>query len=644
MSARREFVHEWFLRIASRAPSRVAIEAGDRRVTYGALAAATRTLAAGMRARGAQPGTPVLVVANDRIAVMTAFLASLAARTPFVPVFPDTPPEQLVPVLRACEPELALVAASLRDAIVEAFRRAGRRAETIVLEDFDPNDDRTDAPAPVDVSEPDDCAYVLYTSGSTGTPKGISGRLKGIDHFIRWEIGALGLADDVRVSQLTVPTFDAFLRDMFVPLCTGGTSCVPTDGEVLLDGERLLQWIDTSGITLVHCVPSLFRSLLPFAGAVPLHALRHVLLAGEPVLLEDVRRWSAAYGDRIQLVNLYGPSETTMTKFVYWIKSGDQHRRAIPIGKPIDGARALVLNDDGRPARQGLVGEIYIRTPYMSLGYYKDPEATARSFVPNPLTNDPADPVYRTGDYARVLEDGEFEFVGRRDSQVKIRGVRIDLAEIENVIRTCPAVRDAAVFDQQDTQHQACLCAYVAVEDSEIDAVRTHVATRVPPYMCPSAFIAVDGLPRTATGKVDRQALRRVHAAAGWLRDYAPPRNSVEQALADIWTEVLGLERIGIHDNFFERGGHSLLAMQVVSRVRRRFTIELPVRTLFLHPTIALLAPEVGRALEADAAAAAPILEPRGEMLVALAEIERLSEAEARTLLGTHSSQHGARS
>ncbi len=554
------------------------------------------SLADGMVKRGVTKGDPVFIFAEDRSLVMTAMLSSLLCGALFVPMLPDTRQEELDRVIRLCQPRHVLVERACR--LSDTFSRFDSNVQLIELEEF--VNFRPDESVNQELSvqlDPDDPAYIFFTSGSAGTPKGIVGRLKAIDHFIRWEIGLLKIGPDERVSQLTVPTFDAFLRDAFVALCSGGTSCIPEDPTILLDGERLLEWIDRERISLIHCVPSLFRTLFSFIqDSGQCRSLRHILLSGEQLFSEDIRKWCSVFGDRIQLVNLYGPSETTMTKFAYFVRPADQHRRSVPIGKPIDGARALVVDENNRPCPTGAVGEIYIRTPYRSLGYYKNPELTNRMFVQNPFVSDPNDLVYRTGDFARILDDENFEFVGRRDGQVKIRGVRIELAEVENVLRECSTVKNCVVLDQRDTQNNAYLCAYLVLSSGTPDDVRGHAASRLPFYLLPNAFIQVEALPLTTSGKIDRRALARLYSSAIAERTtYQPPGTPREQALVDIWSDVLGIQRLGINDNFFEIGGHSLLAMQVISRIRKSLKVELSVRSIFVSPTIAALAKQMER-------------------------------------------------
>ena len=601
----RENIHDWVSRVAAGCGEHVAIDAADRTVTYADLESRSNRLANFLLAAGAPRGTAVAILTDDVVEVITAILAALKAGLVFVPLDPRTPPRRL----RALAEEVSLgwfVADSKAAPLISAMT-AGAAAPRVVFVDAVPAPvpagieplDRyaafsvTDRPA---IERPaDDECYVYFTSGSTGRPKGIAGRLKAIDHYIRWETTTFGIGPGDRVSQLTTPSFDASLRDFFAPLAAGGTVCVPPPGTVL-DAEDLVAWIDRERINVVHCVPSVFRAILnePLDAA-RFPALRHVLMAGEAILPADARKWFDLFGERIRLVNLYGPSETTMTKFVHVLTPSDADRRLVPIGKPMPGASAIVVDERDQPCPAGVVGEIFIRTPYRSLGYAGRPDLTAAAFIPNPFGTDPADLVYKTGDLGRQLTDGTFELIGRRDFQVKVRGERIELGAIETALRGHEAVADVAVVDREDAAGSKYLCAYlVSRREIAVADLRDHLAAELSAAMIPSAFVVLPAIPRLINGKVDRAALPvpdREQARAAIA--FEAPRTEVETRLSALFAEVLGVSRVGIHESFFDLGGHSLLATQLVSRIRRAFDIALPVRALFEAPTVAGLARHV---------------------------------------------------
>ncbi len=410
-----ESVHAIFSRIASALPNHIAIEVGPRQVSYVELEEKSNSLANFLLANGAAAGSPVAVLTEDRVEILTAVLGILKAGCVFAPLDPKIPEKRLEAMMSLLAPQWfiteaqflrsvnGLVKENARVICVDAVGEANALDHVTLLSDYATYFNPV---KPIVESQPDDMCYVYFTSGSTGQPKAIAGRLKGIDHFIRWEIKTLGLSEETRVSQMLPPSFDGSLRDMFIPLCTGGTACAPAAKETVLETGKLIEWLDEKGITVIHCVPSLFRSLLnePLTND-NFKSLKYILMAGEPLLPSDVKRWTDIFGERIQFINLYGTSETTMSKFAYFVKAADQQRRSIPVGKPIEGAAAVVVDKRGRPCQPGMIGEIYIRTPYRALGYYNQPELTAAAFIPNPFNNDPSDIVYKTGELGRVLDD-----------------------------------------------------------------------------------------------------------------------------------------------------------------------------------------------------------------------------------------------
>ena len=630
-------VAQQFHRQVERAANRTAIRYGDRVLTYGELeqtsdAIATALAAVALPAATREGAGVVAILSDDAVSVIASVIATLDAGGAFAPLDPTVPEARLEQLLRTLEPAAVVVQDSLADRLTSpTVAPLLDGVPAILLGDGEPptgagptfrrpTGDGGAAPR-VDRGA-DDLTYVVFTSGSTGEPKGIAGRLKGIDHFVGWERETFEIGEDDVVSQLTAPTFDAFLRDVFVPLGCGGTVAIPSGRDVILDGERLADWLADERVSVLHTTPSLFRNLLALdldRGGFEtgrFDALRYVFLAGERLTPADVARFLDTFGEDpstgAQLVNLYGPSETTMTKLFHPITAEDRERPTIPIGKPMRGAAALVLDPRGEVCPPGTLGEIHLRTPYRSLGYFRRDDLSAKAFVPNPFNQNPEDLIYRTGDLGRIRDDGVFEFVGRRDHQVKIRGIRIELGEIETVLRDQPSVRDVAVVDREDAVGNRFLCAYV-VYDGEGDptALRAGLLERLPEHMLPTAFVAMEELPLTLTGKIDRKALPAPSAAR--LRgddEIVAPRSPVEEVVAGIWSQVLGGVRVSVDDDFFQLGGHSLLATQIVSRLRADLGVEVPLQTLFQSPTVEGMARKAEEALRAEHSLAAPPIEP----------------------------------
>src|SRR5262249_507324 len=537
-----------------------------------------------LRGAGVTKGSVVAILANDPAEAIASIIATLQAGAAFMPLETRLPPRRLAALLDQVRPSCCLIESQIWQGLREHLPAIEAR---VIYLDQDPGVDWNRSEG--DDSGPDDLCYIYFTSGSTGQPKAIAGRLKGIDHFIRWEIDSLGLREGVRVSQLLSLSFDGSLRDLFVPLSCGGVVCVPPSREQVIEAAQLVRWLEEQRVNVIDCVPSVFRAMVNVGmTADRLKGLRYILMAGEVLSSADVGRWMDVFGERVQLINLYGTSETTMAKFCHFVTSADRQRRTVPVGKPIEGAKAIIVDEKGRPCPPGAVGEIYIRTPYRSHGYYNAPELTEQILVPNQFSRDPADIICRTGDLGRMLEDGSYEYLGRRDQQVKIRGVRVELGEVESALREHEAVEDVAVVEREDGSGYNYLSAYLVLgKEVEVGQLREHAAERLPDYMVPSAYMVMTELPRTLSGKLDRRSLPEPDAVrAGNEPGDGLIQGEVEEMVAGIWRKLLKIERLRRHDNFFQIGGHSLLATQLLSRVRDAFAVDVPLRALFDTPTI----------------------------------------------------------
>ncbi len=439
--------------------------------------------------------------------------------------------------------------------------------------------------------------YIYFTSGSTGVPKGVLGRRGSLAHFIQWEINTFAVNEDFFVSQLTPPSFDPFLRDIFLPLTVGGTSCIPSN-RTLMNMRELIRWIDKNDITLIHTVPTLFKHLISeIEDSNCFFRLKYILLAGELLRGRDVHRFTRLFNHRIQLVNVYGPTETTLAKLFYPIKPEDTNRGIIPVGKPINGAQVLILDSKKQKCWQGQRGEIYIRTPFISSGYVNDPGLNEKLFIKNPYGKHAKDIIYKTGDMGRLLPDGNIELSGRVDSQVKIRGVRIELGEIENQLLNHKDVLDAVVIPKEENNGDKYLCAYVVPvpgKEPVKSVLREYLSKYLPGNMIPSIFKFTDHIPLTDNGKVDRNALPEPGAEVMGIA-YTAPRDELEKKLVEIWSGVLGIEKdkIGIDANFFEVGGHSLTAMILISKINEQLKVKLLFTDLFKLPTIKGLAERI---------------------------------------------------
>jgi amino acid adenylation domain-containing protein len=579
----RAVIHSVFEQRAAEWPYHVAVVGEDIALSYRELNRRANGLAARLRGLyGVVPGSIVGLLLPPGPGLVLAMLGVAKAGGVFMPLDPDAPGNRLRGQLAKADPVALIVDSGWQDKVAAL---AGERALCLDLPGMEQADD-----PPLAVTG-DDASYVVFTSGSTGAPKAILGNHKGLSHFIHWEVGELGLDQRSRVSQFAPPTFDVSLRDIFVPLLAGGTLCVPP-AHAFADGARLLDWLELAGVTLIHCVPSLFRALLEQLADLPapqarLPALRHILLAGEPLYGSDVMRWRALMGERVELLNLYGPSETTLAKAFHRIAElPADPGRMIPVGLPLPNSALLIIRDR-ELCDIGEIGEIHIRTPFMSKGYLNDPTLTSEMFIQNPLAPDRPDTVYRTGDLGRYRPDRSVELLGRRDGQVKVNGVRIELAEVEQALMQHPAIRLAVAVAHAGDDRQTYVTAYFTAEtELSDDALRSHVAQWLPMAMHPAFFVQMESFPLNLHGKVNRRALPRPANLLYRRHAYVAPEPGDEAAMAAIWSEVLQLPKIGADHGFTELGGDSLKAIRLVARIFRTFGVEIGLPELFPSGTV----------------------------------------------------------
>ncbi|HSF38680.1 MAG TPA: amino acid adenylation domain-containing protein [Thermoanaerobaculia bacterium] len=571
-------VHERFAERARLHPDRPAVTDSRGTWTYGELAARAGELGRRLRALGVGPGDVVAILAQRSAPLVQALLAVLDSGAAFLIQDPAHPAPRREAALRQAAPRARIEIGA--DGGLEVLPETGSAR----------------------ISVPEGLAYVAFTSGSTGEPKGILGTHGPLAHFCDWHAETFGLDEDDRVSLLSGLSHDPLLRDVFTPLGVGALLCIP-EADDLGSPARLAGWMARSRITVCHLTPAFGQILADGGTALP--DLRHAFFGGDVLTESDVARLRTV-APAAACVNFYGTTETPQA--IAWFDAsgaGAWPARRVPVGRGIDGVQLLVLNAAGELAAPGELGEISVRTPHLSLGYLGDGRLTAERYVANPLTRDPADRVYRTGDLGRYRTDGAVDLVGRRDGQVQVRGFRVEPAEVEAALARHPAVREAAVL------LRGRLTAWLAGGDTprpRAGELRDFLRTLLPDPMVPEAFVWLERLPLTPNGKLDRRALP--DPAGEELREdrgFEAPATPVEEGVAAIWCELLALERIGRHDNFFEMGGHSLLGTRVVSRLTETFGVEIPLRVLFETPTVAGLA----RQIEAARAGRVPPERPR---------------------------------
>ncbi|HEX7026359.1 MAG TPA: amino acid adenylation domain-containing protein [Gammaproteobacteria bacterium] len=589
---------------SDRQPDACAILNGTQVISYRDLWKRSDAVAHALFEIGVLPGQIVAILTEDPVSRIVAMLGGLKASTVIMPLDIYEPLPRLQRMVQTAVPAAWMVQGqgadqvqSLQDTVktpVVVMSDNGPQIASGNITDID--DSRNDASHPKPGSVTADAGYIFFTSGSTGTPKAVHGTIEALSHFVRWEIDEFGLDSTCRVSQLTAPTFDPILRDVFAPLCTGGAVCIPPRRTFELLPSDLLAWLDSSGVNLVHCTPTVFRRLLeePLQASM-LSRLQYVLLAGEALTPADVQKWMSVFGERIELVNLYGQTETTMIRCFHRVSGQDIHRGFIPVGRPLPDTAAIILDENGSVCPREELGELYLRSPYASLGYYNRSDLTKEVFVDNPFSFPGPNKMYRTGDLAEFLPDGTLRLAGRRDSQVKVRGVRIDTAEVENVLLGHPGVQSAAVIGVKTESRVTFLQAVAAcAPDADVDEVRLreYLLQHLPPAFVPGAVHIVDALPLTKTGKVDREALVAEYGnVTGVEQGYEAPRTDRERIFIRIWSRMLKIpeDRISLHDEFYALGGDSLLSLRIIDELRRRGFYLTP-RQFLQYQTVAKLA------------------------------------------------------
>ncbi len=573
---------------AARTPDAVAVVQGERTLTYAALVARARGLAHRLRALGAGQDQPVGVCLGRSPDLVVALLAVLESGAPYVALDPDDPPARLGRILRDVGAACVLTRSDLE-------ARCGGARATICLDQDAAAADAADATPLADGPGPDDLAYIAFTSGSTGAPKGVPIAHRGVVSYLEFLVRTFGLGPSDVVLQLARASFDASVREIFAPLSVGARVVLLTDGEAPDPAAILARLREHAVTALLAIVPSVLRPLTGAAEERGLSApaLRLVLTTGEPLLYDDVRRARRHLAPGAELVNQYGPTECTMTSTFHRLDGdgGDGVDGVVPIGRPIAGMSALVLDPALGPVPPGVPGELHLGGVGVARGYLGDPELTARRFVPDPFAASPGARLYKTGDLVRARPDGVLEFLGRIDRQIKVRGIRTEPGEAEHALREHPAVREVAVVPWEPTPGDQRLAAYVVARGMaplDRSALRQYARERLPAHLVPSAFVPAAALPLTANRKLNRDALPPPGPAdAIGAPAHVAPRTPLETALAEIWGEMLGLPRVGVLDDFFDLGGHSLLAARLVARLRDRLGLEVPLRQIFETPTIA---------------------------------------------------------
>ncbi|MFS0838325.1 amino acid adenylation domain-containing protein [Paenibacillus sp. 1P03SA] len=595
-------MHGWFELQAAMTPEKIAVIFGEKRLTYRELNVRANRLARQLRLKGVEPDKVVGILCERSIEMMIGLLAILKAGGAYLPIDPAHPQERIDYMLADSGAVLVLAQQYLTDRSPAGIEAVKLDAENLLTGDGS-NLSRG--------SGPEQLAYVIYTSGTTGNPKGVMIEHRALINRLHWMQKRYPLDEKDVILQKTPYSFDVSVWELFW-WGAYGAKVVFLEPGAEKDPAQIAKAIDKYKVTTMHFVPSMLSVFLDHAESRiepgVLSSLRYVFASGEALNPQQVNRFNSLFyrtnGSR--LINLYGPTEATIDVSYFDCSFGENALDRVPIGKPIDNIRLYITDDAGRLQPVGVAGELCIAGTGLARGYLNRPELTAEKFAA--VDFDPSGRIYKTGDLARWLPDGNIEYLGRLDHQVKIRGYRIELGEIEAALLGHPMVKEALVMDRTDSQGQKVLCAYLVCGPDpapETELLREALAAKLPSYMIPSYFVFLPEMPLTSNGKVNRRALPAPDTA--WDDNgYIAPEGETEEVLAAIWQEVLGVERIGAGDSFFDRGGHSLKAASLVSKIHQRLQIDLPLRQVFESPTIRSMA----KAIRKEAYSAHQAIEP----------------------------------
>ncbi len=571
-------------------PDAIAVVFANKKLTYRELNNSANQLAHYLQFLGIKAEERVCICLERSIEMVVGLLGILKAGGAYVPVDPNYPLERLNFLLEDSQAPLLLTQQNI------LTKLPTYQGQVICLDSDWEKIEKYSKNNPNTKIIPDNLAYIIYTSGSTGKPKGAMNTHRGICNRLLWMQKVYQLTVSDAVLQKTPFSFDVSVWEFFWTLSTGARLVIAKP-EGHKDSAYLTNVIAEENITTLHFVPAMLQVFLEAPGLEKIKSIKRVICSGEALAFALQQRFFDILD--AELHNLYGPTEAAID-VTFWKCQKESDKSIVPIGRPIANTQIYLLDPHLQPVPIGVAGELYIGGIGVARGYLNRPDLTNEKFISNPFSEEPQSRLYKTGDLARYLPDGNIEYLGRIDHQVKIRGFRIELGEIETVLGQHPAVQEAVVLVQENQS----LIAYIVFDKNTTNSsnkLRSYLQQQLPEYMIPSAFVVLNHLPLTPNGKVDRKALPVPEKTRPELEQtFVAPRNPTEEMLAGIWVKILGVEQVGIHDNFFELGGHSLLATQVISQVRKVFGIEIPLRNLFASPTVAELAKHIETVIKAQ--------------------------------------------
>ena len=589
-------IHQLFEAQVARTPDAIAVVFKDQKLTYRELNTRANQVAHYLQKLGVKPEVLVGICTERSLSMIVGILGILKAGGAYIPLAPDYPQERLAHMLADSQVSVLLTQHKILASLPK------HQAQVICLDaDWDLISKEA-ADEPVSGVQARNLAYIIYTSGSTGKPKGTMILHLGVVNYLSWCTKAYAVADAEGAPVNSSMSFDATITSLFSPLLVGRKVLLLPENQELESLSDALH--SQNNFSLVKIAPAqleILGHLLPQKQVTT--GTKAFIIGGEALSPKIVSFWQA-YAPDTKLINEYGPTETVVGCCVYEVSAQTSLSGSIPIGRPIANTQLYILDRYLQPVPIGVGGELHIGGAGVARGYLNRSELTAEKFIPNPYSDQPDARLYKTGDRARYLPDGNIEYLGRIDSQVKIRGYRIELGEIEETLRQHWAVRDAVAIARDDTSGNKRLVAYVVLDQDKLPSIsnlRGYLQEKLPEYMVPSAFVTLESLPLTPNGKLDRRALPQKCDRVSEETAFTEPQTPTEKELAQIWMAVLELEKVGINESFFDIGGHSLMAIQLVSRVRMRFGVELPLYDFYAAPTIQNLAELVEEEILANA-------------------------------------------
>jgi len=588
-------VNQMFEAQVERTPDVLAVVFGGEQLSYSKLNDRANQLAHYLRGLGVGPETHVGVCLDRSTEMIIALLGILKAGGAYMPLDPAYPEGRLSFMLENAKASILLT----QQHLVKVLPKAGSPCRIVCLDTDWSEISRQPIDNPDVVIMPDNPGYVIYTSGSTGKPKGVVMPHRALCNLLSWHRAHPDLSRAAMTLQFASLNFDISFQDIFTTLCTGGTLVLVSE-DIRRDARELFSYIVEQGVERLFLPPVMLQQLAEVAieKRATLKNVRQVIAAGEQLQITPSLLQFFNGLEGCTLHNHYGPTETHLATEFILPRSTENWMARPPIGRPIGNTRLYILDNEQQPSAIGVKGELYLGGVHLARGYLGRPELTAERFVADPFATEPGSRLYRTGDVVRYLVEGTVEYLGRADHQVKVRGYRIEPGEVESVLGEHEEVRECVVLARLERDGGRRLVAYVVGSGANggpsVSELRRHLRQRLPEYMVPSSIEVLEQMPLTANGKIDREALPEPGTERGdGEAEYLAPRTPVETVVAGIWTEVLGMERVGVNENFFELGGHSLLATQVVSRIRDLFGVEVPVRAIFEAPSVAELSEKI---------------------------------------------------